>query len=111
MKSLDQLTEAGGVSAGEIVAKEVEWNGNVFPFHFRDLPGGKVAKILEGAEVDANLVAATLCEEDGSPAMTLEQALCLKLTLRRVIVAAAMDVVGFSAKARDAEKKSSEVIP
>jgi hypothetical protein len=105
MSLLDQLRTAGGVSAGDVVARQVEWNGHVFDFHFLDLPGGKVQKLLKENDVDPAIVAASLVEPDGKPALTMDQVLSLKLGLRAAIVRAAMDVWGFSPRAREEEKK------
>lgn len=102
---LDRFKTSGGIGTGEVVAREVVWNGQTFPLHFLDLPGGKVQELLKRPDADAEIVAASLVLEDGSPAMDLEDAHRLKLTLREAIVRAAMDVFGFTATAR-AEKKT-----
>lgn len=105
MNTLEQLTNSGAISTGAVVARSVEWNGNTFDFCFLDLPGGNVQDLLKKADSDAEIVAAALCEPDGTPALTLEQAYGLKLGLRAQIVYAAMDVFGFSKEARASAKK------
>jgi hypothetical protein len=105
MKLLDQLTAAGGLGTNEVVARSVEWNGQTIPLHFRDLPGAAVVKLLKHEDSDARIVLESVCEEDGTQALTLDQVHAMKIGLRSVIVREAMDVFGFSKNARAAEKK------
>lgn len=105
MKLIDQLYAAAGIGTNEVVARTIVWNGAEIPMFFRDLPGGEVQRLLKLPESDPEIVAAAVCEEDGTPAITLAQAHTLKLGLRAVIVREAMDVFGFTQKARDEAKK------
>lgn len=102
----DALAAAGGIGTGEVIARDVTWNGQTLALHFLDLPGGKVQELLrKGNDADPAIVAAALCTPEGKPAMDIEQANQLKLTLRQAIVREAMDVFGFSKEARDEAKK------
>jgi hypothetical protein len=106
MNLLEQLTQAGALGAGAIVPRTVEWNGQSLKLFFRDLSGAEVQKLLAGdGNTDPRIVEAALCNEDGSPALTAEQVALLKLPLRALIAREAMDVFGFSMKARADAKK------
>lgn len=100
------LEAIGGFGTGKVVPRTVEWDGKTLELHFLDLPGGKVQQLLrKGLDADPEVVAAALCDPDGSPAMDLEQANTLKLTLRQAIVREAMYVFGFTAQAKADAKK------
>lgn len=100
------LEAIGGFGTGKVVPRTVEWDGKSLELHFIDLPGGKVQELLrKGIDADPELVAAALCDPDGSPAMDIDQANALKLPLRQAIVREAMYIFGFTPKAKIEAKK------
>lgn len=105
MDLLDQLKQAGAFGTGEPIPRTVEWEGNTYACHFIDLPGGRVQKLLQKDDADPHIIAESLCDAEGKPVLTLAQAQDLKLTLRVALAREAMDVFGFSTKARDEAKK------
>lgn len=103
---IDSIAAVGGFGTGQVLARDVTWDGVTFHFHFRDLPGGDVQALLKDHEKgDPGIIAAALCLEDGSPAMDLDQARALKLSLRKAIVDAALEVFGLGATAKAEAKK------
>lgn len=84
-----------------IHAREVQLGGETVTLHFRELPGVEFVKLYR-IEHDGNeeakagaacrLVAASLCNPDGSPALTFEAALKLKAAPLAALAAAARAV-------------------
>lgn len=84
-----------------IHAREVVIDGQPVELHFRELPGVEFIKLYrieqtgsEDAKAGAacRLVAASLCEPDGKPALTLDEALKLKTGALSALAAAARAV-------------------
>jgi hypothetical protein len=82
-------------------------DGSTHALYFKELPAVEFRKfaIAESSEdeaVQANsmakLIAASLCEPDGKPAITLKDAQRLTASAMTAIAAAIMEVNGFSAK-------------
>lgn len=97
MDVLKTIEAAGGFSTRQPVRREVEWNGNTYPFYFLDLPAAEVRKLLK-ADDDAKFVAAILCDKNGGPIITEEKAATFKLPLLAEIVKAGVEVIGSAAK-------------
>jgi hypothetical protein len=82
-------------------------DGAEHTMHFREIPSGafrrfQLAETSDDLETritaPAVLIAAGLCEPDGSDAISVEKAATLKPTVSRAIVAAILDVNGFTGK-------------
>lgn len=87
-------------------AREVKLpDGSVHTLHFRELPAVEFRKFYRAEQSDddakqsgsmASLIAACLCEPDGKPAITIKKALTLNAAATNAIMAAILEVNGFS---------------
>lgn len=103
------LNESLFVSA-QIVEKEVTLaDGTTHTLYFKELPAVEFRKFYIAEQSNdedvqaasmAKLVAASLCEPDGKPAITVKKALMLKGSALSAIVEAIMQVNGFGADAK-----------
>lgn len=82
-------------------------DGAEHTMHFREIPSGafrrfQLAEASDDLETritaPAELIAAGLCEPDGSNAITVERAATLKPLVTRAIVAVILEVNGFAGK-------------
>ena len=82
-------------------------DGTVHPMHFREIPNSKFRRfqllelsddIEQRVRAPAELIAASLCEPDGSDAITLDEAATLKPGVARALVTVIGEVCGFTAK-------------
>lgn len=85
------------------VEREVEIGGKKRKLHFRELPAIEFARFHRIASdgnddardgAAARLVAASVCNPDGTPAMSYERALTLKAGPLNALFAAVLDVNG-----------------
>ena len=83
-------------------------DGSVHTLHFRELPAVEFRKFQLADQSDdddkraggmAKLVAASLCEEDGKPALDYKRARMLSPTAMNAILEALLDVNGFGGDA------------
>jgi hypothetical protein len=81
-------------------------DGSVHALHFRELPAVEFRKFYRAERSDddakqagsmAALIAASLCEPDGKPAITIKKALTLNAAATNAIMSAILDVNGFNA--------------
>lgn len=94
-----------------IVSKQVKLSdGSEHKLFFKEIPAVEfrkfyIAEQSSDDEVKANsmakLITASLCNEDGTPAITLKQALRLKGSAMNGIVSAIMEVNGFGNEAKN----------
>lgn len=86
-------------------------DGSVHTLHFKELPATQYRRFIMAerhADPDVRaasivtLIAASMCDEQGNPAITLEQAALLRTAASSAIFEAVMDVNG-----KGLEKKSS----
>jgi hypothetical protein len=86
-------------------------DGSVHTMHFKELPAADFRKFhrAEASEDDAVhagsmavLIAASLCEPDGKPAMTFAKAQTLKPAAMLALFSEVMAVNGFGAKEKNA---------
>ena len=106
MAALDEAFFA----AAEPLARDVTLpDGSVHRLHFRQLPAATFRKHFRQLDGDdearqaqgmAGLIAASLCEADGSPAITPEQAALLKPAAERAIFEAILDANGMAARGK-----------
>jgi hypothetical protein len=92
-------------AASEVQAREVELpDGSKHTLHFKELPAVEFRKfqLAEASDDEdvrsssiAKLIAASLVEEDGKPAITLKDAAKLNSAAANAILAAILDVNGF----------------
>lgn len=114
VKSL--LSTNGGLATRKPIPRNVKWEGtdeNGEPtsldetLHFLDL-SAEDAKLLlkerDGVDGDVQFIAGILCEPDGKPALTVDEARTLKLTLLSVLVKTGLEVIGLT-KASKADAK------
>lgn len=95
-------------AATDIQQREIELpDGQKHTLHFKELPAIEFRKfqMAESSTDDdvrstsiAKLIAASVCESDGKPALTMKEALQLKGQPSNAIMAAILDVNGFKAK-------------
>ena len=96
----------------KVVQKEVELpDGSKHQLWFKELSHVDFRKYLMAeqsdddnikAESTAKLIASSLCDEQGKPAVTLAQALKLNIAATTAITNAIMQVNGFGAEAKNA---------
>lgn len=76
-------------------------DGTEHTLHFREVPAGEYRRFMLAEQSDdedvrvgsmARLIAASVCEADGRPAMTYEKALQLKPTAANVLLEAVLAV-------------------
>jgi hypothetical protein len=99
-------------ASSEIQARVVELpDGSKHTLHFKELPAMEfrkfqIAETSEDEDVKAaslsKLIAASLVEPDGKPAITVKEAAKLNSAAANAIMAAIMEVNGFGAKAKNA---------
>jgi hypothetical protein len=86
-----------------LIERAVEIGGKVHKLHFREIPAVEFLRFTrltqEGNDdrrdgAAAKLVAASVCNPDGTPAMTYEKALTLKSGPLNVIFAVVLDING-----------------
>lgn len=111
------LAAQGGLATRKPVAKRIVWEGEDdagnptkidHDFHFLSVSAEEAKSLLremDGVDGDVRLVAGLLCEADGKPALKLDEARALKLTLLAVLVTACLEVLGLGKKSKDAAKK------
>jgi hypothetical protein len=102
-----------GLSASFFASQEVQErevtlsDGTKHTLYFKELPAVEFRKfqLAENSEDEdvraasiAKLIAASLVEKDGKPALTVKQALQLKGAAANSIMSAILDVNGFGAK-------------
>lgn len=95
-------------AATDVQQREVELpDGNKYPLHFKELPAVEFRKfqLAEASENEdqkvssiAKLIAASLVEPDGKPAITVKEAMQLKGQAANALLAAILDVNGFGSK-------------
>lgn len=82
-------------------------DGSAHILHFREVPAPVFIRFREQqnsadettrANAVANLIAASLCEPDGKPGITAEQAMKLNVAAAKELVAAVMEVNEFQGK-------------
>ena len=106
------ITELAEFIGPTVVAREVEFKGNTRTFHFRELQADEAEGIFLGIDADPKknkglrnrILAATLCDADGKPAITKDEAGKLPNDLANKLQTAALDVNGLSAKAAEEAK-------
>lgn len=91
-------------------------DGSVHKLHFRELPSSMYRKFQIAEQSDdedvragsmAKMIAASLCEPDGSPAMTYEQALELKPNVANRLFGKVISLDGVSDKGKDSPPKTT----
>lgn len=96
----------------KVVKKEVELpDGSKHELYFRELSHVDFRKYImaeqsdnddEKAQSTAKLIALSLCDENGKPALDLKQALKLNISATTAIANAIMQVNGFGAETKNA---------
>ena len=96
----------------KIIEKQVKLaDGSVHSLFFRELPAVEFRKFYNAERSEdenvqagsmAKLIAASLCEPDGKPAITEKQALKLTAPAMNAIAIAVMEVNGLGADAKNA---------
>lgn len=117
MSIKDLLAAQGGLATRKPVAKRIVWEGSDddgnptkidADFHFLSLSAEESKSLLkerDGVDGDVQFVAGILCEPDGKPALKLEEARKLKLTLLAKLVSAGLEVIGLGKSSKDEAKK------
>ena len=95
-----------------VVARQVKLaDGSEHTLYFKEIPAIDFRKFYIAEQSDdedikatsmAKLIVASMCNQDGSPAITLKQALKLKGSAMNAIVGAVMDINGFGNEAKNA---------
>lgn len=100
---LQAFTSLGMFASKDVHADTVTLpNGDKAQFHVRELPDAEFRKLFQDGD-RAKLIAATICDEDGKPVMTDDQAAQLKPLVAAELQQVAMKHSGFGAKAADAQ--------
>lgn len=84
-------------ASSALVERDVTLGGEVHKLHFRQLTAVEYRKAwasVDGEMAVIGLIVATLCEADGTPAITLEQGLTLTPVAARSLGEAALSVNG-----------------
>lgn len=111
------LAAQGGIASHKPIAKRIVWEGEDDAgnptkidedFHFLSVSAEEARALLQekdGIDGDVRLVAGLLCEPDGKPALKIDDARSLKLTLLAVLVTACLEVLGLGKKSKADAKK------
>lgn len=85
-------------------------DGTKHVLHFKEVPAIEFRRYYKAEQSEdeaiaagsmARLIAASLCEADGKPALTYEKALTLKVTVQTAIFTEVLSVNGFNAPKKD----------
>lgn len=94
---LAKLREAGAFVPAGLVKRSIEWNGHTFDVYVKRLSFGVVEDMLAAAGTDtrgrsSRLIASAICIEDGTPAMSFDDAYQLRSSLARLLADAIREV-------------------
>lgn len=94
---LAKLREAGAFVPAGLVKRSIAWNGHTFDVYIKRLSFGVVEDALAASGPEArgrssSLIAAAVCHEDGTPAMTFDEAYQLRSSLARLLSDAIREV-------------------
>jgi hypothetical protein len=103
---LQAFTSLGMFASKDVHADTVTLpSGEKAQFYVRELPDAEFRKLWQDAD-RAKLIAATICDEDGKPVLTVEQAAQLKPIVAAELQQVAMKHSGFGDKATDAQAEA-----
>lgn len=97
----------GGIATRAPLRREFTFADQQITGYFLDLPALQVRELLKAETVDRDAVflAAVVCDEQGNPLLTLEQARSLKAQQMNVLIAEAFTALGLTSDGRAAAKK------
>jgi len=103
---LQAFTSLGMFASKNVHADTVTLpNGDKAQFHVRELPDVEFRKLYQEND-RAKLIAATICDEDGKPVLTVAQAAQLKPLVAANLQQVAMKHSGFGVEAADAQAEA-----
>jgi hypothetical protein len=106
------ITELADFVGPGVITREVEYKGKTRSFHFHELKADEAEALFLGMDTDPKknkglrnrILAATLCNEDGTPAITKDEAGKLPNDLANKLQTVALEVNGLAAKASEEAK-------
>lgn len=115
MNALSKINALGAMVGAALVAKEITFNGQTETFFFKELGAADVDRCFyTGGDEErkktarTRLISHTLCNEDGSPALTDEEAGKLRADFAGLLEEAAMEVSGLLGRGKKgAEAKNA----
>jgi len=106
---LQAFTSLGMFASKDVHADTVTLpNGDKAQFHVRELPDAEFRKLWQDAD-RAKLIAATICDEDGKPVLTVAQAAQLKPVIAHQLQQVAMKHSGFGGEAEEVQAEAGNV--
>lgn len=103
---LQAFTSLGMFASKDVHADTITLpNGDKAQFYVRELPDAEFRKLWQDAD-RAKLIAATICDEDGKPVMTVVQAAQLKPLVAAELQRVAMKHSGFGDEAAKAQAEA-----
>ncbi|HYQ54245.1 MAG TPA: hypothetical protein VES70_27865 [Pseudomonas sp.] len=106
---LQAFTSLGMFASKDVHADTVTLpNGDKAQFHVRELPDVEFRKLYQEND-RARLIAATICDENGKPVLTVAQAAQLKPLFAAELQQVALKHSGFGGEAKEAQAEAGNV--